>query len=205
MPARSRAVEPVQARAQATRELLITAAAELLGDIGVERLSSNLICERAGVTPPAFYRYFKDKYALLAELGERLMEAQNQIILPLLARDEIDVSEEDLRALILESIAVTDAFPGGPWVLRALRAVPALQHIRLDSHRHMSALIAKAVARRSGRTSARAALQARLLVDMGYAAIELAFDEPRLKRPAIAQAAAASLATLIEAMQASRN
>jgi hypothetical protein len=69
----------------------------------------------------------------------------------------------------------------------------------------MSALIAKAVARRSGKTSARAALQARLLVDMGYAAIELAFDEPRLKRPAIAQAAAASLAILVEAMQADQS
>src|SRR5262249_47751757 len=151
---------------------------ELLGEVGVERLSSNLIAARAGVTPPAFYRYFKDKYAILEELGVRLMEAQNQAIVPLLSRADLDVSEADLRALIIESIAITEAFTGGPWVLRALRAVPALQHVRINSHRHMSALVARAVARRNGRVRAQAALQARLLIDMGYAAIELAFDEP---------------------------
>lgn len=201
MPSRRRAIEPVQARAQATRELLVTAAAELLGEVGVERLSSNLICARAGVTPPAFYRYFKDKYAILEELGARLMEAQNEAILPLLEREA--VAEADLRALILDSIAITKRFPGGPWILRALRAVPALQHVRLESHRRMSTLIARTAARRTGRVSAQAALEARLLVDMGYAAIELAFDEPRMKREALASAAANALATLVESMQKS--
>lgn len=201
MPSRRRAIEPVQARAQATRELLVTAAAELLGEVGVERLSSNLICARAGVTPPAFYRYFKDKYAILEELGARLMEAQNEAILPLLEREE--VTEADLRALILDSIAITKRFPGGPWILRALRAVPALQHVRLESHRRMSTLIARTAARRTGRVSAQAALEARLLVDMGYAAIELAFDEPRMRREALASAAANALATLVESMQKS--
>lgn len=188
---------PQQARAQATRELLIAAAADLLGEVGVERLSSNLICARAGVTPPAFYRYFKDKYAILEELGERLMEAQNQVIVLSLAQDELAVSEADLRSLILETIRVTEAFPGGPWVLRALRAVPALQHVRLRSHRRMSGLVAKAA---RGRVSARKALQARLLIDMGYAAIELAFDEPTLAPKRVAEEAAAPLAALAQAI-----
>lgn len=200
MPARPRARVPVQVRAQATRELLITAAAALLGKVGVERLSTNLICARAGVTPPAFYRYFKDKYAILEELGERLMTAQNEAVMPLLARDDPAITEAELRALILKSIAITEDFPGGPWVLRALRAVPSLQHVRLASHRKMSVLIAKAAARNGRRIGARTSLQARLLVDMGYAAIELAFDEPSLKRAALAQAAARALAMLADAM-----
>jgi len=194
--------QPVQARAQATREKLLLAAAELLGEIGVERLSSNLICARAGVTPPAFYRYFKDKYALLEELGEGLMDAQNEALLPLIARENLDVTEADLKALVLESIAVTQAHPGGAWVLRALRAAPALAHIRLNSHRRMSTLIARAVAKRSGRVSAEAAIQARLLIDMGYAAIELAFEEKRMKREAIAQNAAIALNRLVKLIRA---
>ncbi len=189
---------PRQARAQATRELLIAAAADLLGEVGVERLSSNLICARAGVTPPAFYRYFKDKYAILEELGERLMEAQNEVIAPLLAQEKPVASEADLRALILETIRVTAVFPGGPWVLRALRAVPTLQHVRLRSHRRMSALVARAA--RSRGVSTRRALQARLLIDMGYAAIELAFDEPKLAPKRVAVAAAAPLAALAQAL-----
>lgn len=204
MPPRRRETEPTQARAHATRELLLNAAAELLGEIGVERLSSNLICARAGLTPPAFYRYFKDKYAILEELGERLMEAQNEAVRQILDTEHLDVSPKALRALILASIAITREFPGGPWVLRALRAVPALQHVRLNSHRRMSALIVKTAARRNQRISASAALQARLLIDMGYAAIELAFDEPRLKREALASAAAAALAPLAAAVGAGR-
>lgn len=200
MPPRPRAIEPVQARAQATRELLVTAAAALLSKAGVERLSTNLICARAGVTPPAFYRYFKDKYAILEELGERLMTAQNEALMPLLARDDPAIAEAELCALILESIAITEDFPGGPWVLRALRAVPSLQHVRLASHRKMSALLAKAAARNGRRIGARTLLQARLLIDMGYAAIELAFDEPHLKRAALARAAARALAPLADAM-----
>ncbi|HVY83838.1 MAG TPA: helix-turn-helix domain-containing protein [Caulobacterales bacterium] len=201
MAQRRRKAQPVQARAQATRELLITATADLLGEIGVERLSSNLICERAGVTPPAFYRYFKDKYAVLEELGVRLMDAQNEIILPLLERGDLDISENDLAALLLATIEVTDAFPGGPWVLRVLRAVPALQHIRLASHRQMSAAIATAVARRNGALRMQTALQARLLIDMGYAAIELAFDEPKLKRRRLVEEAAHALFVLASAIR----
>ena len=104
--------------------MLLETTAELLGEIGVERLSSNLICARAGLTPPAFYRYFKDKYAALAELGEGLMEAQNAAMAPLLEAGA--ASEAELQALILETIDVTNGYPGGPWVLRVLRAVPAL-------------------------------------------------------------------------------
>ncbi|MDX2275309.1 MAG: TetR/AcrR family transcriptional regulator [Hyphomonadaceae bacterium] len=201
MPVRQRATEPVQARAQATREELITAAAELLGEVGVERLSTNLICARAGLTPPAFYRYFKDKYAILEELGERLMDAQNQAIGRLLQDETLDVTEADISQLILDSITITRAFPGGPWVLRALRAVPALHHVRLNSHRKMSEQVAQSVTAR-GAPSALVKLQARLLIDMGYAAIELAFDEPRLKREALAQTAAQTLAGLVAALQA---
>lgn len=190
--------EPVQARALATRELLLETTAELLGEVGVERLSTNLICARAGLTPPAFYRYFKDKYAALAELGEGLMEAQNAAMAPLLAAG--GASEAEVKALILETIAATKTSPGGPWVLRVLRAVPALQHIRIKSHQRVAAAIAAAAlpARPTKATRARIALQARLLVDMGYAAVELAFDEPELDHVALADAAARALSGLMD-------
>lgn len=202
MAGTARKSKPLQARARATREALITATAELLGEVGVERLSTNLICAQAGVTPPAFYRYFKDKYDILEELGARLMQAQNDAILPLLARADLDISTDDIKALLLDSIEITRAFPGGAWLLRALRAVPTLQHVRLDSHRQMSARIARAVAQRNGRISTSAMLQARLLIDMGYAAIELAFDEPKLKREALTESAAQALVTLVSALRA---
>ena len=51
--------------------------ARTLADVGIERLFTNLVCERGGLTPPALYR-FPNEYALPSELGRRLMERQNE-------------------------------------------------------------------------------------------------------------------------------
>ncbi|HTY98902.1 MAG TPA: hypothetical protein VMB75_03660, partial [Rhodocyclaceae bacterium] len=42
---------PAQQRATETYEHILEVTALLLGEVGVERLSTNLICERAGLTP----------------------------------------------------------------------------------------------------------------------------------------------------------
>ncbi|MFH5960663.1 TetR/AcrR family transcriptional regulator, partial [Clostridium perfringens] len=68
-------------RARRTRERLLDVAGVLLGEVGIERISTNLICERAGLTPPALYRYFPNKYAVLEGLGQRLMERQDTVLL----------------------------------------------------------------------------------------------------------------------------
>ena len=43
---------PRQERAKRTYEAILNAAAELLVEVGVERISTNLIAERAGITVP---------------------------------------------------------------------------------------------------------------------------------------------------------
>jgi AcrR family transcriptional regulator len=48
---------PRQGRALETYERILAATTELLGEVGIERLSTNLVCERAGLTPPVLYRY----------------------------------------------------------------------------------------------------------------------------------------------------
>ena len=72
--------QPAQQRATETFERLLEAAAQTLAEVGIERWSTNLVCEHAGVSPPALYRYFPNKYALLTELTRRLMERQNECI-----------------------------------------------------------------------------------------------------------------------------
>src|SRR5436853_107664 len=72
--------QPAQQRATETYERILEVTAQTLADVGIERLSTNLVCERAGLTPPALYRYFPNKYALLSELGQRLMQRQNELI-----------------------------------------------------------------------------------------------------------------------------
>lgn len=174
---------PAQQRATETYERILVATAETLCEVGIERLSTNLVCVRAGLTPPALYRYFPNKYALLSVLGERLLEQQNERIDHWITQDLLtsgpQALEEALSELILETYEVTKATLGGMWILKALRAVPALEHVRLDSHRRVAAeqaLIMERVFPLADPQSL--ATVARVVVEMVHATVELLFDEP---------------------------
>lgn len=185
--------KPTQKRALATYERLLDAAGELLAEIGVERISTNLVAARAGVSPPALYHYFTDKYALLAALGERLMAAQNALVGLGAA-----ASEGEIADVLLAHVALTQDSPGGPWIMRMLRAVPQLAHVRLDSHRALTAqLVDQVLAAEPGQDRAALERRARLAVDLGYCAIELVFDEPDLDLRSVMQDAARAIAAVM--------
>ncbi|MBF5091701.1 MULTISPECIES: TetR/AcrR family transcriptional regulator [unclassified Novosphingobium] len=185
--------KPVQKRAQATWNRLLDAAGSLLEEVGVERISTNLVAARAGVSPPTLYHYFPDKYALLAALGERLMVAQNALVVLDPEQDEAAI------AAVLEAhVTLTRATPGGAWIMRMLRAVPQLAPIRIASHRAVARALAERVLALDPRQDPQSTeARARLCVDLGYAAIELIFDEPDLpEAPALADAARAIRAVI---------
>ncbi len=118
-----------------TYERLLDVAGELLGEVGIERISTNLICARAGMTPPALYRYFKDKYAVLEALGRRLMDRQNAVLFAWLDQHAplgIEALGSGAEALMRATADITAAEPGAVWILRALRAVPQLAHVRIE-------------------------------------------------------------------------
>lgn len=184
---------PVQKRALVTYQRLLDATGELLGELGVERISTNLVASRAGVSPPALYQYFSDKYELLAALGERLMEAQNALV-----SAEQRMDERAIARILHNHVALTRISPGGPWVMRMLRAVPQLAHVRLASHRALSEAVALRVGAQElpcGNTALNH--RARLAVEIGYAAIELVFDEPELDEVAIMAEAAKAIRTVL--------
>lgn len=134
----------MQARAQKTYDALLDAAGVLLGEVGVERISTNLICERAGTTPPALYRYFDDKYAVIGALAERLMERQNAALQAWIARYAdagLEVLADRTIDLLRDMHAITGGEPGALWIMRSLRAVPNLTHIRLFSHNLVADLL----------------------------------------------------------------
>lgn len=134
----SRRSPPRQERSVQTYERLLDVASELLSEMGLERISTNLICARAGMTPPALYRYFKDKYAVLEALGQRLMDRQNAVVFEWLDKygpRGLDALWESTEELMRGIAAVTAEDPGSIQTLRALRAVPQLAHVRVESHR----------------------------------------------------------------------
>jgi TetR/AcrR family transcriptional regulator, transcriptional repressor for nem operon len=56
---------PKTARGRATRERIVAAASELIGERGIAETSLDDVIERAGVSKSQLYHYFEDRYALM--------------------------------------------------------------------------------------------------------------------------------------------
>ncbi|MBU0824234.1 MAG: TetR/AcrR family transcriptional regulator [Alphaproteobacteria bacterium] len=188
---------PQQDRAHLTRGRLLDVAGELLAEVGIERISTNMIAARAGLTPPALYRYFGDKYAVLEALGRRLMERQNAVLEDWLARHApggIAAMADHIGDLLTQNAAVTRVEPGAVWILRALHASPQLVHIRLESHRHVTDRLTDACAPYLAAIDREKLWsRLRLAVELGFAADEMLYEEDRIS----ADAALADVAAML--------
>jgi AcrR family transcriptional regulator len=177
--------KPRQARAKRTYEGILNAAAELLVEVGVERISTNLIAERAGITVPALYRYFPNKYAVLHALGAVLMDNQNNVFQRWFERNGQHMDPlnllDDIYQVLKDSYEVTLAQTGGAEIIQSLRAVAPLQELRLQSHRLVSTQFAELVGELLKRPVDEVLLmQARLTIDTGYAVVEMALEDDTL-------------------------
>lgn len=183
VPLEARAT-PSQSRARNTFEAVLATAGELLGEVGFERLSTNLVCERAGLTPPALYRYFPNKYAILGELARRLMDAQDEAVFAWiqaggLDADSLEQAVDKNRRVQRQVNEITRRSPGGVWIMRALRAVPLLRDIRIASRDKVAAHIAARLAAAWPHVPERELFRsARLTTEMMYAATEMVLEEP---------------------------
>jgi AcrR family transcriptional regulator len=197
---------PAQQRSTETFERILEVAAQTLADVGIDRLSTNLICERAGLTPPALYRYFPNKYAVLSELGRRLMVRQNELIPRWITREVLAGSEQGfqqaLQGLLLDTYRVTKETVAGVWITRALRAVPVLAKVRLESHAEVTqkeiAVLSEIFPHAN---TAEIRLVSRVTVELLYAAVEMLFDEKSLDGESVAQIVSAMVASYLERLQ----
>ncbi len=191
---------PKQDRARATYDRLLDIAGLLLAEEGIERISTNRIAAEAGLSPPALYRYFGDKYAVLEALGRRLMERQNAVLEAWIERHRsggIAAMADHIGELLAETATVTRAEPGAVWTLRALHATPRLVHVRLESHRHVTDRLTDAcLPWLVGVPRETCWRRLRLAVEIGFAADEMLYEEDRV-------AAAAVLADAARLLQAS--
>jgi len=192
--------QPAQRRATETFERILDVGARVLADVGIDRFPTNLVCERAGISPPALYRYFPNKYALLCELGRRLMERQNEVIPNWITREVLVGSrsglERALQGLLLDTYRVTRDTTAGVWITRALRALPVLASVRLESHAQVTQ--AQTALLQSAYPEAdveELRLVSRVTVELIYAMTELLFDESPLSAAAVSEFVAAMVAS----------
>jgi len=186
-------LRPTQARAQDTYEVVLATAGELLIESGFEQLTTNAICKRAGLTPPALYRYFPNKYAILKELGDRLMRLQDDAVFAWMEAGGLEGATASERvaktaALLTDVIDMTRRFPGGAAIGRALRAVPMLQQLRFASRDMVAGQFGEVLAARFPSVSPiRIRTATRMMVELTYAATEMAVEEPGQDASALAQ------------------
>ena len=183
-PAISKRSKPKQERAHLTYERLLDVAGALLDEVGIGRISTNMICARAELTPPALYRYFDGKYAVLEALGRRLMARKNIVLEHWVARHVehgVDALRDGIEELQREAAAVTQSEPGAVWILRALHATPLLVHVRLESHRYVTDQLVAAYARHLPHVD-RADLwqRLRLAEEVGFAVDEMLQEEDHI-------------------------
>lgn len=77
---------PQQERSQRSYDAILAAASDLLAAEGLERFTTNAVAERADLSITAVYRYFPDKYAIMAELYRRSEERRAAQAAPYIER-----------------------------------------------------------------------------------------------------------------------
>jgi len=178
---------PLGARAAATYERLVATAGELLGEVGFERLTTNAIAARANVSPPALYRYFNDKYEILAVLARRLLKRQFDAYAIWMFQgggwDDREAAEARLAEWFKIAANIVATEPGGVWTLRALRALPNLAHIRIESQRLFADYICDFYRKvRPDIDPVQLWTNVRIRVEFGFVVDELALEEDRISQ-----------------------
>ena len=107
-------LEPQQARSRESTRKLLKAAAEVLGQHGLEGTTIPRIAQHAGLTPGAVYRRFPDKDALLEAVVIGILERQEQRLRMALTPDMVRqiplaVYAEQLVSSMLVSYRATPA------------------------------------------------------------------------------------------------
>ena len=192
-------VEPRQKRAKETYRSLLGAAQEILSQEGLEALNSNAIVERAGTTAPSFYRYFENKHGILAVLGTQLMENQDEVVLEGLgAMQATGDTTGQAEALLWRTLEVTEAFEGGYALMVSLRAIPALQTIRLASHHMVASRLAdRYLQLRPDVPRDEAYDRCRLANELGYACMEMLLETSDCDRERVIRLTAEAINTVL--------
>lgn len=102
---------PQQRRSRQTVEAILGAVERILGQRGVEGVTTNRIAEVAGVSIGSVYQYFPDKRAIFTALHDRHVEKINRLIDGTLVEQAAASLEEFVRALVEALVDVHAADP----------------------------------------------------------------------------------------------
>ena len=96
--------KPKQLRAQLTVDAMLQATEELIKEFGFERVSTNKIAKRAGISIGSLYQFFPNKEALFEAVQERMIEG--------IAREATQIMAElkNVSAVVLAEALIDKVF-----------------------------------------------------------------------------------------------
>ncbi len=96
---------PKQARAQATYDAILEAAARILEEGGPQQVNTNLVADVAGVSIGTLYQYFPTKEAIVSEIIRQERQCLLQDVIAATQRMDAETFEETLDTLLRAAIA----------------------------------------------------------------------------------------------------
>lgn len=134
--------EPVQARSAARLTRLLDSAAEVIDEIGYERLTTAMVAERAGASIGTVYRYFPDRIAVLQSLSVRFLNDYVDEVGGALQSDSLKTWTAAVDAVIDISVHSFETKPG----FRSLRFGDVIDVRPRDGSRTHTAVVATVIA-----------------------------------------------------------
>ncbi|MFB2555101.1 TetR/AcrR family transcriptional regulator [Herbiconiux liangxiaofengii] len=104
--------EPVQARSSERIATLLDAASAVVTDVGIERLTTAMVAERAGASIGTVYRYFPDRIAVLAAMSQRGFERFLRVSVDNLEAAKPDSLDAAMDCLIDAAVHLHRTEPG---------------------------------------------------------------------------------------------
>ncbi|WP_248305469.1 TetR/AcrR family transcriptional regulator [Agromyces sp. H66] len=141
-PSRKRAVrtEPTQRRSSQRLDALLDAAAEIVDETGFERLTTQMVAERAGASIGTVYRYFPDRVAVVHALRERSIHRYRVRVAEEMGRAEIE-TWRDVVDVALDACAALYRDEPGFTVVHAGRRETADGDVEPEFAHRMAQLI----------------------------------------------------------------
>lgn len=109
--------KPTTAAGAQITEAVLVAAGQVLEEHGADKLTTNLVAQKAGVSVGSLYQYFPNKDAIMAELARRLERMTEEHIVAALQQSE----QGSLRETAERIVDIMLGQLGGLQMRRALR------------------------------------------------------------------------------------
>ena len=130
---------PQQQRAQKRINEILGVTARLLGEVGLDDLTTVLVAKKLGISIGSVYHYFPNKFAILYAVGERWLKEMTKVLRAIESRDLENMHINDFVEQYCDEMLIIYRRQIG--VLPLVRAMFAVPELRALDERHDEEII----------------------------------------------------------------